>query len=224
MHPFGVIFDVDGTLVDNHAYHEEAWLIWGSRNDKPIDRAFYREHLYARTNDRIFRILYGESIPVEEIIRRAADKEAIYREIYAPAMEPMPGLVDLLADLGHAGVPCAAASNAERINVHFVVDGLSLRGQFRCVLGREDVAHGKPEPDLFLLAAERLGLPPTRCVVFEDSATGFEAARRAGMVVLAITGHSRGGPVPSYAAGTSADFTAWSAARLREVLAVRSPA
>lgn len=206
MHSFGVIFDIDGTAVDNHAHHEEAWLLWGSRNNKPIDRDFYREHLYARTNDRIFRTLYGDDISVDEIVRRAEQKEAIYREIYGPVMEPMPGLVDLLTALQRAGVPCAAASNAERINVDFVIDGLKLRGFFRAVLAREDVAHGKPEPDLFLLAAERMGIPPACCKVFEDSWAGFEAAKRAGMSVFAITGHSRAAELPTHVLAQFQDF------------------
>lgn len=202
----GIIFDIDGTIVDNHAHHEEAWLIWGARNNKPIERTFYREHLYARTNDKIFRTLYGDDISPDEILRRAADKEAIYREIYGPVMEPMPGLVDLLIDLQRHHIPCAAASNAERVNVDFVIDGLKLRGFFKAVLAREDVAHGKPDPDLFLLAAERMGVPPARCRVFEDSWAGFEAARRAGMPVIAVTGPGRILSVPSHVARVIEDF------------------
>jgi HAD superfamily hydrolase (TIGR01509 family) len=205
MRTAGVIFDIDGTLVDNHAYHEEAWLLWGARNGKPIDRSFYRERLYARTNDVIFRTIYGPEISAHEIRRRAAEKEAIYREIYGPAMKTMPGLIPLLDALRRADIPCAAASNAERINVDFVIDGLNLRNYFRAVLAREDVARGKPEPDLFLLAAERLGVPPERCCVFEDSWAGFEAARRAGMAVFAIgTPHDH--TPPPYVISAHADF------------------
>ncbi len=213
----GVIFDIDGTLVDNHAHHEEAWLIWGARNNKPIERAFYREHLYARTNDKIFRTLYGDAISPDEILRRAADKEAIYREIYGPVMEPMPGLVDLLTDLQRAHIPCAAASNAERVNVDFVIDGLKLRGFFKAVLAREDVAHGKPDPDLFLLAAERMGVPPARCRVFEDSWAGFEAARRAGMPVMAVTGPGRVVEVPPHVARVVEDFSGLTARDLLQL-------
>lgn len=216
MQSYGVIFDIDGTVVDNHAHHEEAWRIWGERNNKPIDRAFYREHLYARTNDRIFRTLYGDAISQEEIERRAAEKEAIYREIYGPVMAPMPGLIDLLTALQHAGAPCAAASNAERVNVDFTIDGLKLRGFFRALLAREDVAHGKPEPDLFLLAAERLGLPPGRCRVFEDSSAGFEAARRAGMPVFAVTGRAAASNLPPFVRRHYPDFRA---VRLDEIAA-----
>jgi beta-phosphoglucomutase len=221
MHTHGVIFDIDGTLVDNHAYHEEAWLIWGARNGKPIERAFYRERLYARTNDAIFRTLYGPDIPIEDIIRRAAEKEAIYREIYGPAMTPMPGLLPLLDALRRAGIPCAAASNAERVNVDFVIDGLKLRDYFRAVLAREDVARGKPDPDLFLLAAERLGVPPARCRVFEDSWAGFEAARRAGMPVFAIGVPRQGPPPPPFVAAAHADFRS---VRVEDVLCATAPA
>lgn len=216
----GVIFDIDGTLVDNHAHHEEAWLIWGVRNNKPIERAFYREQLYARTNDKIFRTLYGDDISPDEILRRAADKEAIYREIYGPVMEPMPGLIDLLTDLQRGHIPCAAASNAERVNVDFVIDGLKLRGFFKAVLAREDVAHGKPDPDLFLLAAERMGVPPARCRVFEDSWAGFEAARRAGMPVIAVTGPGRMVEIPSHVARVIEDFRGWTARDLFQLEAM----
>ncbi|MCS6770632.1 MAG: HAD family phosphatase [Kiritimatiellae bacterium] len=187
----GVIFDIDGTLVDNHAYHEEAWLRWGELNNTPISREYYRERLYARTNDQILRTLFGEQIDPDEIARRAAEKEAIYREIYAPAMAPMPGLIDLLRSLRDSGIPCAAASNADRINVDFVIDGLSLRPFFHVVLSRDDVQRGKPDPEMFVLAAARMGVPPRRCLVFEDSATGFEAAARAGMLAIGVAGPGR---------------------------------
>ncbi len=206
MHTLGVIFDIDGTSVDNHAHHEEAWLVWGERNNKPIARDYYREHLYARTNAQIFRTLYGDSITDAEIARGAEDKEAIYRELYGPVMAPMPGLVELLTALNAEGIPCAAASNANRINVDFVVDGLNLRRFFKAVLACEDVAHGKPDPEILLLAASQMGVAPAHCKIFEDSAAGFEAARRAGMACIAITGHSRAADLPPYVRAHYQDF------------------
>lgn len=218
MTSLGVIFDVDGTIVDNHVHHEEAWLVWGERNRVDIDRAFYREHLYARSNERILRTLFGERLDAGRLLAMAMEKEAIYRELYAPEMQPMAGLVDLLVDLERAGIPCAAASNANRVNVDFVVDGLALRGFFRAVLAIEDVERGKPEPDLVLLAARRMGLPPARCLVFEDSPAGFEAARRAGAPFFAIAGHGRGGAIPPDAVGQAPDFTTLTAAALEAFL------
>lgn len=202
----GAIFDVDGTLVDNHAAHEEAWMVWCARHGLSIDREFYRERLYGRTNDAIFRILYGEQIPPDTIARLAAEKEAIYREIYAPLMKPTPGLIEFLRALHTEEIPCAVASNAERVNVDFVVDGLGLRPFFRALVSREDVARGKPEPDLFLAAAERIGVPPTHCWAFEDSETGFESARRAGMKIVAIVGARAGKTPPCYVEYAVPDF------------------
>lgn len=210
-----VLFDVDGTLVDNHEAHEAAWMVWGERHHQRIEHEFYREHLYARSNDRILRTLLGEQLSATEIEGWAAEKEAIYRELYRPKMTEMPGLGRLLKELAAAGVRCGAASNAERINVDFVVDGLGVRDHFGVVLAREDVAHGKPDPELFLLAAQRLGFAPAACLVFEDSATGFEAARRAGMACVAITGHSRGGALPAQVRDVHRDFTT---VRVRDLL------
>lgn len=210
-----VIFDVDGTLVDNHAAHEKAWMVWAGRHGHALDHAFYQEHLYARSNDRILRTLLGEHLSADDILAWAVEKEAIYRDLYRPQMAPMPGLLPLLEQITAAGLPCAAASNAERINVDFVVDGLGLRDKMKVVLAREDVAVGKPDPELFLLAARRLDCPPEQCLVFEDSAPGFEAAHRAGMSCVAITGHSRGGAIPAHVADTHRDFQT---VRLRDLL------
>lgn len=206
MKRIGAIFDVDGTLVDNHAAHEEAWMVWCARHGLSIDREYYRERLYGRTNDAIFRILFGEEISPDTIARLAAEKEAIYREIYAPLMKPTPGLIEFLLALQAEEIPCAVASNAERVNVDFVVDGLGLRPFFRAVVSREDVARGKPEPDLFLAAAERLAIPPTHCWAFEDSDTGFEAARRAGLRITAIVGARAGKTTPSCVEYAVPDF------------------
>ncbi len=202
-----VIFDVDGTLVDNHEAHEAAWLVWGQRHRVTIDHAFYQEHLYARPNDRILRTLLGEQVTDVEILDWAVEKETIYRELYQPRMMEMPGLTALMHGLVAAGLERGVASNAERVNVDFVIDGLHLRPHFKVVLAREDVAHGKPDPELFLRAARALGYPPAECLVFEDSATGFEAARRAGMPCVAITGHSRLGVLPPHVVDVHRDFT-----------------
>lgn len=210
-----ILFDVDGTLVDNHEAHEAAWMVWAARHGRAIDHAFYREHLYARSNDRILRTLLGEHLAAADVQAWAAEKEAIYRDLYRPKLVEMPGLSDLLDQLHTAALPCAVASNAERVNVDFVVDGLAIRGKLAVVLAREDVKTGKPDPGLFLLAAERLGREPAECLVFEDSAAGFEAARRAGMPCVAITGHSRGGVLPDHVVDAHRDFTT---VRLRDLL------
>lgn len=215
-----VIFDVDGTIVDNHEAHEEAWFIWCERHGVRIDHALYQERLYARPNEIILRALLGEQITDQEILGWATEKETIYRELYTPRMVEMPGLSNVLALFAANGVVCGVASNAERVNVDFVVDGLNLRPHMKVALAREDVAHAKPDPELFLTAARLLDCEPERCAVFEDSPTGFEAARRAGMPCVAITGHSRGGVLPPHVCDAHRDFTTVSA---RDVLRLSAP-
>ena len=132
-----VIFDVDGTIVDNHEAHEAAWLVWGARHEVNIDHAFYQEHLYARPNERILRTLLGEQLTDAEVERWAVEKETIYRDMYRPKMTEMPGLSALLTGLASANLACAVASNAERVNVDFVVLRLGdLRRAFRRELRR----------------------------------------------------------------------------------------
>jgi HAD superfamily hydrolase (TIGR01509 family) len=102
-------------------------------------------------------------------------------------MQPLPGLVSLLQETRQAGMSLAVATAAGNENIDFVMNGLALWDYFDAVVGADDVARGKPHPDLFLLAAKRLNVSPEHCLVFEDALTGIEAARRAGMAVIAIT-------------------------------------
>ncbi len=193
--------------MDNHEAHEAAWMAWGERHGRPIDHAFYSEHLYARSNDRILRTLLGETLSDHDIRRWAREKEALYREIYRSRLTEMPGLRRLLEELRAGGLKLAVASNAERLNVDFVVDGLGIRSFFGAVLAREDVRHGKPDPELFLCAAQQLGVAPGQCLILEDSATGFEAARRAGIPCVAITGHTRAAVIPDHVRDVHRDFS-----------------
>jgi HAD superfamily hydrolase (TIGR01509 family) len=101
-------------------------------------------------------------------------------------MDPLPGVRALLAALRERGVPCAIASSTERANLGLPLDLMGLREFFRVIVSGEEVVHGKPDPAVFLLAAERLGLAPAECVVIEDALVGIEAAKRAGMPVIAV--------------------------------------
>lgn len=184
---FGLIFDIDGTMVNNTPYHRDAWFELCRRYDIPLDHVSYHQKIHARSNDQIVPALFGPQVDEAFIRRIEFEKESIYRDTYKPVMKETPGLVDLLGALHAAGVPCAAASNSPKDNVDFVLDELNIRSFFRAVTYRDLVAVGKPNPELFLKAAEGLGLPPERCLVFEDSASGFKAARAAGMPYIAIT-------------------------------------
>jgi beta-phosphoglucomutase family hydrolase len=181
------IFDMDGTIVDNMAFHTNSWLAFLARHGKSYDAdAFFRETA-GRQGREILRERLGEHLGDEEVAALALQKDVLYREMYAPHRAPIAGLRDFLTRAQAEGVLLAVATSAPPLNIVFTLDDLDLRRHFDAVVGAADVAHGKPHPDVFLKAAERLGVAPADCIVFEDAPLGVEAARRAGMRAVAIT-------------------------------------
>ena len=185
---WGVILDVDGTMVNNTAYHRQAWFDLCDRYAMPLTENDYHAKVHARSNDRIVPNLFGPEVDAAFIRKIEIEKETLYQETFRPVMVETPGLTALLTALNAAGIPCAAASNTPKTNVDFVLDGLNLRRFFSVVFCRDDVAAGKPNPEVLLKSAAGLNLPPHGCLVFEDSSSGFAAARNAQMPYVAITG------------------------------------
>jgi beta-phosphoglucomutase family hydrolase len=181
------IFDMDGTLVDNMRWHMQTWFQLGAELGLTLEEGDFHTRLAGRTNEAIFAALLGEAITPAEATRRGEEKEARYRELYAPHQAPIAGLVELLVAARGAGVHLAVATSADPPNIDFTLDGCDLRRRFEVVVGGREVARAKPEPDLFLEAARRLGVEPAACTVFEDTRSGLEAARRAGMRAVAIS-------------------------------------
>lgn len=184
---WGVIFDLDGTMVPNTASHCQAWFELCKRYSIPMNPELYYQKIHARSNDKIVQNLFGPNVDESFIRQIEQEKETLYRRLYRPVMKPAAGLLDLLEALRSAGVPCGTASNSPTENVDFILDGLNIRPYFKAVFCRSDVRQGKPDPEVLLKTAEGLGLPPTRCILFEDSPSGFKAARAAGMPYIVIT-------------------------------------
>jgi beta-phosphoglucomutase len=181
------IFDMDGTIVDNMAFHTESWLAFFERRGKTYDAdAFFRETAGAQGRE-ILRERLGPDIPDDEIAVLAQEKDALYREMYAPHRAAIRGFEDLVTQAREQGVALAVATSAPPKNIVFTLDELGLRRHFDAVVGAADVKQGKPHPDVFLKAAEKLGVEPKDCIVFEDAPMGVEAARRAGMRAVVIT-------------------------------------
>lgn len=185
--PWAVIFDVDGTMVDNRLFHRDAWIEFGRRNGFPITSEYYSQNIHSRSNEANARLLYGENVAPEQIASVDDEKEGIYRELFGPHLREMPGLTTILRGLRDADVPCAAVSNSPHSNIGFVLDGLGIRDCFDTILSVSDVPRGKPHPDLYLAAARGMHLPVERCVVIEDSPAGFAAAEAAGAPYVVIT-------------------------------------
>lgn len=197
----GLLFDMDGVLVNNLEVHRAAFA------------EFFRRYNVVRTFDDLNRVfgkgnddIMGELMP-KEVVERVGirelgyEKEAIYREIYAPIIEPQPGLLEFLAEAEEAGLRSAVGSSGYRVNVDFVLDKCRIRSYFEAIVAGDEVTRCKPDPEIYLTAAAKLGLKPEECVVFEDAEAGIEAAKRAGIKVVALaTTFSR-----EFLEGTEAD-------------------
>ena len=184
----GAVFDLDGTLVDNMRWHARAWtaLLRAHSDDARSDgelELFVYAHAGMKNEELIPLLLPG----ARDVAALSAEKEALYRKLYAPSLEPLPGLLPLLEALQARGVLLAVASAAPLPNRDLVLDGLQLRARFAATVGAEHVRRGKPAPDIFLEAARQLALAPADCIAFEDAPKGVEAAVAAGMRCAAVT-------------------------------------
>lgn len=177
---------MDGVLVDNMKFHEQAFYEFGKRRGVEITHDFFHTKLSGKTNEQIMPIIFGTQISTSEIKQMGEQKEAIYREIYAPIIKPCTGLIDFLDNLVHRNIGMAIASNAPKENIYFVVNELKLDKYFKIFLNGDDVVLPKPAPDMFLKAAYLLGCKPENSTVFEDSPGGIRAAKAANMKAIAL--------------------------------------
>lgn len=174
------LFDMDGTLVDNTAAHIRAFEIFCARYGV-TDWKQRLSQAYGMGNDDIMRLIMpGEVIRTKGLAALADEKEAIYREIYAPEIHPVTGLRELLQRLHEAGIRCAVGSSGCRANVDFVLEKCAIGKWFEARISGDRVTRCKPDPEIYLTAAAALGVDPADCVVFEDAKAGIESARRAG--------------------------------------------
>ncbi len=184
---WAVLFDWDGVLVDSSRQHEESWHRLAREEGLPLFPGFFLQTFGMKNEWIIPQILRWTKDP-DEAVRLGLRKEVHFREIVARnGITLCPGAREWGEWLSRHEVPTAIASSTQRANIELVLDRLGLRTCFPTVVAAEDVSRGKPDPEVFLLAAERLGVPPERCVVFEDAPAGVEAGKRAGMKVVALT-------------------------------------
>jgi beta-phosphoglucomutase len=182
-----VLWDLDGTLVDSEEFH---WLSWRDTMRPEGVELTYAQFLasFGQRNDRIVPGWLGPGVDAARIRRIGEDKEAEYRRLAeAHGLTPLPGAREWLSRLHATGWKQSIASSAPRINVEMMLRVAGLERFFDAVVSAEDVTIGKPDPQVFLKAAEMLGVAPSRSVVVEDAAAGIEAARRAGMRSIGVT-------------------------------------
>ena len=171
--------------MDSNPVHREAWAAFNRKYGIDTTEEMH-QRMYGRRNDQIVRDFYGDQLSPGEVEVRGAEKEAIYRKMMADRLREslVPGLLEFLDD--YMDVPKALATNAETENVDFLLDRADLRKYFRVVIDGRQVKNPKPDPEIYLRAAELLGFSPEDCVVFEDSYTGVAAGLSAGMKVVGL--------------------------------------
>jgi len=180
-----MVFDLDGVIVNSNPLHTKAWILYNRGFGINVGDTLV-ERMYGRRNDEIVRDFFGADLSAEEVAAHGAAKERLYRELLKPVLAEalVPGVREFLGD--HDGQPIGLATNAETANVDFILDGSGLRRYFRVIVDGHQVRNAKPHPEIYLRAAELLSTKPCNCIVFEDSFSGIEAARAAGMRVVGL--------------------------------------
>lgn len=176
---------MDGTMVDNMMVHHRAWQRKLAENDLDLTLEEVKESIHG-INEEIIERLFGDRFTPDDRRRIAGEKEAAYRDIFLPELKLLDGLEAFLRAAHAIGIPMGIGTAAPRENVDFVLDNLGLRPLFQSVFDAKMVTKGKPDPEVFLKVAEQLALKPENCLVFEDSPTGAEASRRAGMAAVIV--------------------------------------
>jgi beta-phosphoglucomutase len=189
-HDCAVIFDVDGVLVDSYEAHFQSWLALARESGFDFTREQFAE-TFGRTSRDIIRHFWGDAVSEDEIEPMDERKEALYRDIVRQDFPAMPGADDAIAALHDAGFRLAVGSSGPPRNVALALDSLEFGTLIDARVTGRDVSKGKPDPQVFLLAAERLGCEPERCLVVEDAPAGIEAARRGGMAVIGLVSSGR---------------------------------
>lgn len=186
----GVVFDLDGVLIDSHDQHERSWFRLAAEIDKPLTKDQFEESFGMRNVMCIPHVFHWTTPQDHEQIARLGErKEELYRDLlHAEGIAPLPGVVALLQSLSDAGVPFSLGSSTSRKNIEVCFSSTGLDRFFGpFYTGAEDVSRGKPFPDVFLEAAAKIDRRPSSCLVIEDAHVGVEAGLAAGMKVLAVT-------------------------------------
>lgn len=183
---------MDGTLIDNTPYHFKSWQALFKKYGKGelSKETYYKEISGVPVMETIKRI-FGNDHDEAGLKALLNEKEDFYRKEYAPYVAPINGLENFLTGLKNAGIKMAMATSATVEDIDFILNKVPIRDDFNAIINSTIVSQPKPHPQIFLKAAEKLNMPPAKCVVFEDSLAGIKAANSAGMKVVAITtGHT----------------------------------
>jgi len=184
--PAAIIFDMDGVLVDSNPFHLRKWIDLFQAHGIPFNESELPKIVLGPPNDVTFRRYLGGDLTGEQMAELSEELEENFRREIGPHARTFPGVERFIAGCRAQGITMAVASAAMGKNVTFLISALGLRDYFRAVLTGDDISRPKPDPEIYLKTADRLGVNPAGCAAFEDSFVGIEAAKRAGMKCVAI--------------------------------------
>lgn len=181
-----VIWDLDGVVLDSAEEHHQAWKRLAEEEGVSFTDADFLATFGKRNNDIIPH--YWDVRSSEHLQELAERKEVYFREFVRKTATFLPGAEELMRDLHKAGFAQALATSTPIVNIHLIDELLGLSRYLSVLVSGESVTHGKPAPDIFLKAAQELGVAPGVCVVIEDAVAGVQAAHNAAMVCIAVAG------------------------------------
>lgn len=183
---YAVIFDMDGVLADTEPIHYQSWIKMAEEIGKNFSKEFFKSS-FGQQSVPITRKLVGEKVD-DDLVEKWADlKEIYFREMVKDKIIPLPGVLKLIKELNHLKFKLAVGSSAPPENVDLLLNALKIKEYFNVIITASEVKNGKPAPDVFLTASDKLQIAPSNCVVIEDAPVGIEAAKNAGMKCIALT-------------------------------------
>jgi len=191
---YGFIFDMDGVVIDSNPYHKIAWEKFLVGRGINFDDELFDNVLSGRTGPTSLRIIFGDDLPGKDLELFLEEVDSNYQNILRESkdVKPIPGIHEFLDQLRGNGIRMALATSAPELNIELGLQKLNLVNTFEHIIGKVDVTHGKPHPEVYLTALKLLEMQAENCVVFEDSKVGIQSARSAGIPVVGIaSGHSR---------------------------------
>ena len=180
------LFDLNGTMIDDMAYHVKAWHAIFNNLGINISIQRMKEECYGKNDEVIERIMPGK-FSEEEKTEMSYAKERAYQKTFRPHLKLIDGLSEFLEKAIQQNIQIAIGSAAIMFNIDFVLDGLNIRKYFSAIVSADDVNRSKPDPETYLKCAEALNVPPKDCIVFEDAPKGVESAVNAGMRSVVLT-------------------------------------
>lgn len=184
---FGVAFDLDGTIIDNNYYHILSWQEFYKKRNRILSSEEFIQHFNGKTNADVLGYVFDHPLTKEEIIDYTNEKESLYREIYAPHIKPVAGLIELLEILHQQNIPMVIATSGIPVNIEFMLQHIPIKKYFKTIINSTHISHGKPHPEIYQVAAKELGLAPGKCIAFEDAVAGVQSAKSAGLKTIALT-------------------------------------